>query len=51
MIDDPSSYKIIYFVDAKNVNAAEIHSELWAAYGQNVMSEGTVWFGVECWNG
>jgi hypothetical protein len=42
---NPASCKIravIRFINAKNVSAAEIHSELCAVYGQNVMSEGTV---------
>jgi hypothetical protein len=44
-IDNPASCEIravIRFLHAKNVNAAEIHRELCAVYGQNVMSEGTV---------
>jgi hypothetical protein len=44
-IDNPTSCKIcalIRFLDAKNISAAEIHHELCADYGQNVMSEGTV---------
>jgi hypothetical protein len=45
-IDNPSSCEIRAvnrFLHAKNVSAAEIHSELCAAvYGQNVMCEGTV---------
>jgi hypothetical protein len=43
--DNPASCEIravIRFLRAKNVNAAEIHRELCAVYGQNVMSEGTV---------
>jgi hypothetical protein len=43
--DNPTSCKIcavICFLDAKYRSAAEIHCELWAVYGQNVMSEGTV---------
>jgi hypothetical protein len=44
-IDNPTSCKICAvtcFLHAKNVSAAEIHPELCAVYGQNVMSEGTV---------
>jgi hypothetical protein len=33
---------VIRFLHAKNMSAAEIHCELCAVYGQNVMSEGTV---------
>jgi hypothetical protein len=33
---------VIHFLLAKNMRAAEIHSELCTVYGQNVMSEGTV---------
>jgi hypothetical protein len=33
---------VIRFLHDKNMNAAEIHRELCAVYGQNVMSEGTV---------
>jgi hypothetical protein len=42
-IDNPANCGIravIRFLYAKNVNAAEIHRELCATYGQNVMSEG-----------
>jgi hypothetical protein len=44
-IDNPVSCEIrdiIHFLHAKNMSAAEIHCELCAVYGQNVMSEGTV---------
>jgi hypothetical protein len=44
-VDDPSSCEIravISFIHAKNMRAAEIHRELCAVYGQNVMGEGTV---------
>jgi hypothetical protein len=44
-IDNPASYEIravINLLYAKNMNAAEIHRELCAVYGQNVMSEETV---------
>jgi hypothetical protein len=44
-IDNPASCEIravIRFLHPKNMNAAEIHRELYAVYGQNVMSEGTV---------
>jgi hypothetical protein len=44
-IDNTASCEIravISFLRAKNMSAAEIHRELRAAYGQNVMSEGTV---------
>jgi hypothetical protein len=45
-IDNPASCKIHTFIlllQAKTMNAAEIHYELCTAvYGQNVMSEGTV---------
>jgi hypothetical protein len=33
---------VIRFLHAKNMSAAEIHPELCAVYGQNIMSEGTV---------
>jgi hypothetical protein len=42
--DGPTSCKIcavIRFLYAKNMNAAEIHHELCAVYGQNLTSEGT----------
>jgi hypothetical protein len=46
LIDNPTSckmYSVILFLHAKNMSAAEIHSELCrAVYGQNVMSEKTV---------
>jgi hypothetical protein len=43
-IDNPASYeiRIICFLCSINRNAAEIHCELSAVYGQNVMREGTV---------
>jgi hypothetical protein len=44
-IDNPASYEIrilIRFIHAKNMSTAEIHREVCAVYGQNVMSEGTV---------
>jgi transposase len=44
-IDNPASCKIrgvIRLLHANNMSAAEIHCELCAVYGQNVMSEGTV---------
>jgi hypothetical protein len=44
-IDNPDSCEIsavIRFLHAKKMSAVEIHRELWAAYGQNVISEGTV---------
>jgi hypothetical protein len=43
--DNPISCKIravICFLHAKNMSAAEIHHELFMAYSQNAMSEGTV---------
>jgi hypothetical protein len=45
VIDNPTSceiYAVIRFLHAKNTNAAEIHRELYAVCGQNVMSERTV---------
>jgi hypothetical protein len=45
MIDNPASCEIrtvIRFLRVKSMSAAEIHRELCAVYGQNVMSEGTV---------
>jgi hypothetical protein len=45
VIDNPTSCKIravTCFLHAKNMSAAEIHHELLAVYGQNIMSEGTV---------
>jgi hypothetical protein len=45
VIDNPTSckiYAVIGFLHAKNMSAAEIHHELCAVCGQNVMSEGTV---------
>jgi hypothetical protein len=44
-IDNPASCEIravIHFLHAKNVTAAEIHCELGAVYGQNVINPGTV---------
>jgi hypothetical protein len=44
-IGNPASCKIctvISFLHAKNMNAVEIHCELCAVYGQNVMNEGPV---------
>jgi hypothetical protein len=44
-IGNPASCEIravIHFLHARNTSAAEIHCELCAAYGQNVMSEETV---------
>jgi hypothetical protein len=43
--DNPASSEnraLIRFLRAKIISATEIHSELWAIYGQKVMSEGTV---------
>jgi transposase len=50
-INNPASRKIrtlIRFLHAENMSAAEIHRELCAVYGQNLMSEGTVrkWCGM-----
>jgi hypothetical protein len=45
VIDNPTSSEIrpvISFLQAKNMNAVEIHSELCVIYGQNVMRVGTV---------
>jgi hypothetical protein len=44
-IDNPAICEIravIRFLHAKNMNVVEIHSELCAVYGQNIMSEGTI---------
>jgi hypothetical protein len=44
-IDSPASCEIRAVISplrAKNMSAAKTHRELRAAYGQNVMSEGTV---------
>jgi hypothetical protein len=44
-IDNPGSCEIravILFLHAKNMSVAEIHRDLCAVYGQNVMSDGTV---------
>jgi hypothetical protein len=45
VIDNHASYEIhalIHFLHAKSMSAAEIHHELCAVCGQNVMSEGTI---------
>jgi hypothetical protein len=45
VIDNPASCKIhalILFFHPKNMSIEEINHELYAVYGQNVMSEGTV---------
>jgi hypothetical protein len=45
VIDKPVSCEIrafIRFFHAKSMGAAQIHRELCAVYGQNVMNEGTV---------
>jgi hypothetical protein len=44
-IDNPASCEIravFRFLQIKNTSAAQIHRELCAVYGQNIMSEGTV---------
>jgi hypothetical protein len=44
-IDNPTSCEIrsvIRFLHSKNMSAAEIHCELCAVYGQNVVNEGTI---------
>jgi transposase len=44
-IDNPANceiHAVIRFLHAENISAAEIHRELCAVYGQNVMSGGTV---------
>jgi hypothetical protein len=44
-IDNPTSceiHAIIRFLHTKSMTSADIHRELCAIYGQNVMSEGTV---------
>jgi hypothetical protein len=44
-IDNPASSEIdaiIRFLQSKNTSSAEIHRELYAVYGLNVMSEGSV---------
>jgi hypothetical protein len=49
--DNPASCKfhaVIHFLHAKNMNAAEIHRELFAVYSQNVVSEEAVRQCVEC---
>jgi hypothetical protein len=50
-IDYPASceiHAVILFLCAKNISVVEISDELYAIYGQNVMSEGTVrqWCGM-----
>jgi hypothetical protein len=43
--DNPTSCEILAFIRflrAKNTCAAEIHRELCAVYGQNIINEGTV---------
>jgi hypothetical protein len=50
-MDNPTSYEVravIRFLRAKNKSAAEIHRELCAIYGQNIMGEGTVkqWYRI-----
>jgi transposase len=45
VIDNPASYEIravIRFLHAKNMSAAEIHRELCAVYGHNIMRRGTL---------
>jgi hypothetical protein len=34
---------VIRFLQAKNMNVAEIHGEFCAAYYQNIISEGPLW--------
>jgi hypothetical protein len=44
VIDNLASCEIravMCFLQAKNISAMELHSELCMVYGQNVMSEGT----------
>jgi hypothetical protein len=44
-IDNPASCEIradIRFLHSKNMTFAEIHRELCAVYGQNIVNEGTV---------
>jgi hypothetical protein len=44
-VDNPASCEIhvvIRFIHVRNMSVAEIHRELCAVYGQNVLSEGTV---------
>jgi hypothetical protein len=50
-IDNPASceiHAVIHFLHSKNMSAVEIHHELCAICGQNVMSEGIVrpWCGM-----
>jgi hypothetical protein len=43
--DNPASCEIcavIQFLRARNMSAVEIHSKIWALYGQRRTSEGTV---------
>jgi hypothetical protein len=45
VIDNTTSCKIhaiIHFLRPKNMSAMKIRHEVYAVYGQNVMSEGTV---------
>jgi hypothetical protein len=35
-------HAVVGFLHAKNVSVAEIHLELWAVYGQNIVNEGNV---------
>jgi hypothetical protein len=45
VIDNPASceiHAVICFLRTKNMSAVEIHCELCAVYGQNVMNKGTV---------
>jgi hypothetical protein len=44
-IDNPISceiHTVMHFLHAKNMTAVEIHHELCAVHGQNIMSEGAV---------
>jgi hypothetical protein len=44
-IDNPTNceiHAVIRFLHAKNMSAVEIHPELCAVYGQNIMNEGTI---------
>jgi hypothetical protein len=44
-IDNPTSCEILAVINvihAKNMNAMEIHSELCAVYGQNIINEGSI---------
>jgi hypothetical protein len=43
--DNPASceiHTVIRFLHDKNMSAAKTHGELFAVYGQNLMSEGSV---------